>query len=1115
MPISLVPFSGGLNTHIDTRLLPDGALADAVNVEMDRQGRLVGRAGYTAQAATVYDSGTLVAYDLFQMNDRLFALGDAQSFGFASDVFELCPSGVAAAWRPTSTENELHPRLPRATGVRDMCRPPDQAEGISNMACAATAGYACLAWNITESSILTFVHVVSAAKNQPLVFQKLEGSTEPLAKVRVVGLSDRFIIIGLDATTRDIRCSQFIPASSETVAALATGLMVSGGDITTYAVCKVAGSDEFMIVANLGGTVTTRRYSNAGVLQVPSGGQYSTQSVVPTALAIEASSSANQVNIAMVVSGEARVFSYNLSTGAQIGAGPHVPFTGETSVEISLCRISSSVIQVVSSVTSETAPTIFTRGYTVSTNTFATLRRAVTDAQLTTSAVFSTETVFGMRYGLGTVGNTPNMIVSSGSGTDHVTPLVVKDLEVCETTSALLPDLAFDSSTSKYYWCNAVANPDGSSVAQLTEFSLTSTARRQTAQLGNLVYIAGGAPLVFDGLNLSESGFQERPRIISLTASNSTGQLLSGGTYKYRCHWEWIDSDGNLHLSPPSTISEVELGNTDDTVTAVVTTPHSMRRNVGNPTGTVACVLSRTLATVTRTAPSFTGAFNVDPPISSLTGLDLNLYITDDTGSTMFTITFDAASISAAAIVIDINTVTTGRITASNVGGAIKLTADDSGEGIFLTVAGVSGDAAEILGLTNQVTVEGTTTYTVGENFQRASVAYTSTSSAVAAYRSVIDTCKDQSDPIVDTDLIRQQVLYSQGVASGAHHAPPPGEYIWAGRERVLVAGQPKRSKWTVSKTLVPAEPAEFAFDGFLGYSNTVTGDIEACAVMGDALIFWTRHQIWQVVGSGPNRAGQGEFFAPQCISRAGGLVAGGWRSLCETDEGIWFQRAADQLCLLTKGGMVEWRGQEVQDKLVLYPVVVAACYVSTKHSVAFAVQSTDGLTGGILRYDLDAKIWFFDDVGVVATLATYLGRLAYIQSGIVYIQDASPGSGTFVGYSLTTGMFQGFQVLGYGQLNEIGILGTFRGDCTVTISLSVNGTSFSTLDTFSLTTAEYAVGQRVRLMKAPATMQYDSFAVKVAITGTTNSEGLWLHALALDTELQPDLVRLGATHTK
>jgi hypothetical protein len=541
MPISIIPLVGGINSHVDTRLLPDGALADAVNVEADRQGRVIGRAKFSAQAATVYDSGTLVAYDLFQFNDRLFALGDAQSYGFPSDIFEMCPTGAAAAWRPTSTENEATPRLPRATAVRDLCRPPDQPDGITNMGCAATAGYACLVWNIADNANLLFVQVVSAAKNQPLLFQRLEDNTGPLLKARVVALSDRFILLGLNAATTAINTARFIPTSSEVVANLAADIMPSGGAITTYAVCKVDGSDEFMVVANLNGTVTTRRYNASGVLQVPSSSQYSTQAVVPTTLAIEASSTANQVNIAMVVSGEARIFSYNLSTGAQIGAGPHVPFTGETSVEVSLVRVSSTVVQIVSSVTSETAPTIFTRRYTVSTNTFGTLRKAVTDAQLTTSAVFSTETVFGMRNGLATVGNTPNMLVSFGDGTDHVTPVIAKDLEVCETVSSLLPDICRDSSTGKFYWTNSVANPDGSSIPQLTEFSLTSTARRQTAQLGNLVYIGGGTPCVFDGLNLSECGFQERPRIISLTGSNGSGQLLSGGTYKYRCHWEWID----------------------------------------------------------------------------------------------------------------------------------------------------------------------------------------------------------------------------------------------------------------------------------------------------------------------------------------------------------------------------------------------------------------------------------------------------------------------------------------------------------------------------------------------------------------------------------------------
>ncbi len=932
----------------------------------------------------------------------------------------------------------------------------------------------------------------------------------PARLMRVVALSDRFILIGLSLAGTDMRCARFIPASDEAVVALVTGILTSATDITVYAVCKVAGTDQFMVVANLNGTVTTRRYDSAGVLQVPSGGQYATQVAAATALAIEASSTANQVTIGMVVAGEARLFSYNLTTGADIGVGPHVPFSGETSTDVALVRQSSTVLAVVSSVTSETAPTVFSRPYTVSTNAFGTLDRSVTDATLAASPAYSTELFIPIRYGASGVGGSANIIVSaSGVDNEDVTPQIVKDLEVSGGTSALLPDVALDSSTGKYYWANAAAKPDGALTPLLTEFSLTSTGRRQTAQLGNLAYIAGGAPLVFDGLTLTESGFQERPRIISLTGSNGSGQLLSGGTYRYRIHWEWVDSDGNLHLSPPSAITSITLGAAEDTVDISCSTPHSMRRNSGAPSETINIVVSRTLCTVSRTAAVITGLVSISPPSGVLNGL--TLLINDGDGA-IHTVTFGAGDTTATAILATINAVTTTEVTATAPSGLLVLTSTDTGDTAILQVLG-SGTANTILGFAGSTVDVGETTVTVGENFQRSASDYTSSTAAVAAYKTVTDTRKDQSDPIVDTDLIRQQVLYSSGVASGAHHAPPPGDGIAAGRDRIIVARQPRGSRWTASKLAAPTEPAEFAATGFESYSGNVAGDIEAVTVLGDSIIAFTRREIWEVSGSGPGRNGIGEFFAPRRISKAGGLVEDGWRSLVETDEGLYFQRKSDQLCFLAKSGAVEWVGQAIQDYLQLYPVVTAGTYVSTKHSVAFACQSTDGLTGGILRLDIESKAWFFDDVGVVASMAEYDGRIAYIQAGVVYLQDASPGSGTFVSYTVETNMFQGFQALGYGQANQVGFLGTWQGACTVTLSISDDGTTYEAIAAWSLTDSEYDANDRVVLLKVPAVQMRDSFAIRLAVTGTTDSRGVWLHALALDTTQSPELARKGAAH--
>ncbi len=1122
MPITLFPFNSGLSTHIDTRLLPDGALNDAVNVELDRQGRLIGRAKYTAQAMTTLDPlgltspDTLAAYDLFVLNDRLFAMGDANQFGYYVDVYEFLPSGVAAQWRPSSTINQLMARMPRATRTRDIARPPDAVGGILNMGCAAGGGYAALAWNDDDSPETGHVHIVSAALNQTLVVQRLSSSGVPLYKKnRAIALSDRMLFTGLSFAGTSINLGRWIFASDPGVVSAATAIMGTGA-ITVYAVCKVAGSDQFCVVANVAGTVTLKRYDNAGANQAPSGGAYATVAAVPTALAVEASSTANQITIAMVVGGEARLFSYNLTTGADIGTGPFVPFSGETSVEVALVRKSATVLEVVSSITSEPAPTVMTRVYTVSTNAFGTARRAITDAQLTTSPVYTGGTFFGIRVGLGTVGNTPNLLAFHIDDADEVRLEMAKDFEVAGTVSQLLPDLTQDSSTGKYYWTNAVANPDGDLTPQITEFELSSTARRQTAQYGNLVYIAGATPLVFDGVSLVESGFQERPRIISLTPSNGAGELLGGATYRYRQHWEWIDSDGNLALSAPSAITSVDLSSSHDTVTAIVTAPHSIRRNRGAG-GHVRCVLSRTLATVTNTPATLLGSEVITPPSSSLTGLTLKLLVLP--GFTAYTVTFSAGATTATVVASEINAVTSAKITATNENEFIRLTTVAEGDTAFIGVS--TGTANAILGLATSQSDTGETTYTVGENFQRTATASSADIDPqldprpVAAYVTITDLRKDQSDPILDTDLIRQQVLYSQGTASGAHHAPPPSECLWAGRERLIASKQPKRSRYTASKLIVPAEPAEFAAEGLLAFSGTVAGDIEASAMLGDTMVHFTRRQIWFVTGSGPDRSGQGSFFAAQLITKTIGLATpDGWRSLCEDDKGLWFQGSDKEIYRLSKGGGIDWLGRDVQDKLVLYPIVTAALYVASKSEVAFAVTSTDGLTGGILRYREERQAWFFDDVGVVTSMADYQGRIAMVQAGVVYIQDAAPGSGAGPAYYVTTGMFQGFQGLGYGALQQVGVLGTYRGPFTLEIFKSVDGTTFSTsLGSWTVTGADYSVGDRVIKLVTPAVMTHDQFALKYLVTPTSGSEGLWLHAAAVDTEKQPGFARLGAAH--
>lgn len=1101
---------------IDIRLLPDGLLHDAVNVELDRAGRMVVRPNYTAIAATVYGSGTLVAYDLFTLNGRTFAFGDAHSYGFPCDIYELLPSGGAARWRPSSANNATSPRLPRATKVRELARPPDQADGVTNWGCAASAGYACLVWNSASGGDNTngYVHIVRAADDQTVVVQRMNVADNPRRLLRVLGLSDRFLILGLASGGQALDLARFTFASDESVTDVAQDLF-SGAAITVYAAARVAGSSDFVVIAQVGSNLIVRRFNSSGAQQT----EYLNTAVTATTVCVEASSSANQVVVGYIVGANDTWVAYNLTSGAQIAT--RNVFAGSDDVlNLGVARISSTQVMLCASLDDATAtdpdyvqrctwiPSTDTKGTTFS----------YQDMKMVSTPVYDVETFWAAQVGGSTVGGTPNFLVSTGAETGDaeplftgdVTPQIAKDFEVADVTSTLLPDIAYDSTTEKYYWANATANPDGTTTPQLTEFELSSTERRQVAVLGNLAYIAGGCPLVFDGHTVVESGFLVRPRIISLTSSNSTGELISEGEYDYRLHWEWIDCQNNLHLSPPSAISSVTLGASDDTVSAIGSTAHSMRANNGaTPSGTAhAVVFTRTLTTESETAPTLSGRKSVSPPESSLNGLTLFIIVGDETGGTLYTTTFDSGSVDADAIVVDINAAVTGA-TASNFNERIKLTGDTSGEGQYIQISG--GTAVDILGFVDFEESVGTTSRTKGQNFQRAAVGYTSTTGVISgSFKTVTDTRKDQSDPIVDSDLIRQQPLYSTGVASGAHHAPPPCEYIWAGRERIVV-NHPRRARFVASKLVVPSEPAEFAAEGFIAFSGQVTGDIEGIVVLGDSIILFTRREIWEVSGSGPGRNGIGEFFAARRISNAGGLVEDGWKSLVETDEGVFFQRDTNQLCMLSKAGAVEKIGVAIEDYLDLYPRIEAAVYIPSKHSVAFACVAEDGLTGGILRYDLTYKAWFFDNVGAVSAMAEHQGRIAYVQSGIVYLQDEEPGVGSGIVYSLKTNMFQGFQTIGWGQLNRIGLLVTYRGECTVRLYLSEDGESYSGLiGTWSLTESANDSGDRLQLLKDPPKQMLDSFSLLVEVTPISNSEGVWIHAIAVDVDGSPEMARKG-----
>jgi hypothetical protein len=86
------------------------------------------------------------------------------------------------------------------------------------------------------------------------------------------------------------------------------------------------------------------------------------------------------------------------------------------------------------------------------------------------------------------------------------------------------------------------------------------------SQIGPLLYIGGARPLVFDGQQAFDAGFQCIPE--ALAASNAGAGALTAGTYGFQAVYTFTDAKGHLHRSAPSPLVQyVSAGGDAATVT--------------------------------------------------------------------------------------------------------------------------------------------------------------------------------------------------------------------------------------------------------------------------------------------------------------------------------------------------------------------------------------------------------------------------------------------------------------------------------------------------------------------------------------------------------------------
>lgn len=363
------------------------------------------------------------------------------------------------------------------------------------------------------------------------------------------------------------------------------------------------------------------------------------------------------------------------------------------------------------------------------------------------------------------------------------------------------------------------------------------------------------------------------------------------------------------------------------------------------------------------------------------------------------------------------------------------------------------------------------------------------------------------NDRLADDAAITQPVLYTMSQTPDAHFAALPCRFVAAGRDRLILGGLPDPYAVALSKLPFPGEPMQFGSPNAFKYQARLDSPVTAVGAMGDTYLAFTADSIYEIPGNGPQRNGQGEFNYPRQLYSDGGCI--NHLSLCACADGLWFQEAPDKLSLFT-GSSVVWAGQPIRDTLAAFPNIRGAALCTETQEVYFACQNNAGNDGVLLVYDLRRKVWSVDPIGVVTSIVEYNGRLALVLADVVQLQDAVVGSGAMPTLSVRTGSIRLFNAQGRGNLFRIGLLGTYRGDCSIQGYISYDdGLTWTAMGAaYSITSATYSTDAAIDLQFDPPEHDVSRFALRFDVTGGSNTAGVYLHAFSLEAESDDFLAR-------
>lgn len=360
------------------------------------------------------------------------------------------------------------------------------------------------------------------------------------------------------------------------------------------------------------------------------------------------------------------------------------------------------------------------------------------------------------------------------------------------------------------------------------------------------------------------------------------------------------------------------------------------------------------------------------------------------------------------------------------------------------------------------------------------------------------------TDALDDCGCDGKPLIYTQGnrgAVSGPneHIAPNASDYIWAGRNRIIL-GRKDGVQWSLK---FGNEGDAVRWSSQSTYFWPIAG-VTGVASLDERWIVFTEDAIYEITGEGPDDDGlNGEFSPPRKIPSDGGCIDSS--CLVEIPAGLIYQQSSDRLYLLPRGGGAPiWFGQAVRSTLAAYPVITSGVYCRRDNTVVFSCNTSDGSHGVLCVFDLRMGEWYVDELdGTPAVLGAAawsdshaICNASFVRQQSTSFADVSAG----ITMRIKTGSIRAFGTNGWGRYHTLTLLGEYRDACTIGARFSFDeGKTFTTLDSKALT--GLTAGDAKTLKWSLPRSRGQAAVVEFTCASDTPGEGFVFNAFTLEVD--------------